>query len=230
MSDDNAQTPVAGWYDDDSGRQRYWDGSAWTEHFADEYRAAQAQAQAKAQVKSGHSTAAQEPGVLWSAVGKPLTGIGAGRYKLTADFLYFEKGALSTRAEQIAAHEIHDVDASQTMSQKARGVGTITLHARRARGDEVVRLEDIPEFRQGVTIINQTALDSRNALRTKEQTQTVNYTGGLPTINAGGGSAVQTPAAGDDLFGQLSKIADLHKAGVLTDDEFTSAKSKLLGS
>lgn len=30
------QTP-AGWYDDGSGRQRYWDGAIWTEHFADTY-------------------------------------------------------------------------------------------------------------------------------------------------------------------------------------------------
>jgi len=27
-------TTPAGWYDDGSGRQRYWDGSQWTEHFA----------------------------------------------------------------------------------------------------------------------------------------------------------------------------------------------------
>ncbi len=27
-------TTPAGWYDDGSGRQRYWDGTQWTEHFA----------------------------------------------------------------------------------------------------------------------------------------------------------------------------------------------------
>ncbi len=27
-------TTPAGWYDDGSGRQRYWDGAQWTEHFA----------------------------------------------------------------------------------------------------------------------------------------------------------------------------------------------------
>jgi hypothetical protein len=25
----------AGWYPQEDGRQRYWDGSVWTEHFAD---------------------------------------------------------------------------------------------------------------------------------------------------------------------------------------------------
>ena len=33
-------TPPAGWYDDGSGRQRYWDGTAWTDHFADTQPAA----------------------------------------------------------------------------------------------------------------------------------------------------------------------------------------------
>ena len=33
--DPNSQqspTTPAGWYPDDSGQQRYWDGNAWTEH------------------------------------------------------------------------------------------------------------------------------------------------------------------------------------------------------
>ena len=36
------------------------------------------------------------------------------------------------------------------------------------------------------------------------------------------------PAAGDDLMAELSKLADLKAAGVLTDEEFTAAKAKLL--
>lgn len=32
----------AGWYDDGSGRQRWWDGTQWTEHFAPEQQAAPA--------------------------------------------------------------------------------------------------------------------------------------------------------------------------------------------
>lgn len=27
--------PAPGWYDDGAGRQRWWDGHAWTEHFAE---------------------------------------------------------------------------------------------------------------------------------------------------------------------------------------------------
>jgi hypothetical protein len=39
----------------------------------------------------------------------------------------------------------------------------------------------------------------------------------------------QAPA-GDDLGAKLKQLGDLHDQGVLTDEEFSSAKSKLLGA
>ncbi|MDR2703393.1 MAG: ABC transporter permease subunit [Cellulomonadaceae bacterium] len=51
-----AATP-AGWYDDGGGRQRYWDGAAWTEFYADQYEGydpAQNAAQAWAANKAAH--------------------------------------------------------------------------------------------------------------------------------------------------------------------------------
>ena len=84
---------------------------------------------------------------------EPLSGIGGGRYRLTKPFLLFEKGTLSTKAQQISTHEIHDVDAKQSMSQKARGVGNITIHAARVGGNEVVVLEDVPDFRDDVRLL-----------------------------------------------------------------------------
>jgi hypothetical protein len=38
------------------------------------------------------------------------------------------------------------------------------------------------------------------------------------------------PAAEPSMMDQLTQLADLHKQGVLSDDEFTAAKAKLLGS
>ena len=36
-------------------------------------------------------------------------------------------------------------------------------------------------------------------------------------------------AAGSDLTSQLQQLAQLHNAGVLSDDEFAAAKAKVLG-
>ena len=30
-----ATQPDAGWYDDGTGKQRWWDGTRWTEHYID---------------------------------------------------------------------------------------------------------------------------------------------------------------------------------------------------
>ncbi|QQU82863.1 SHOCT domain-containing protein [Corynebacterium tuberculostearicum] len=43
-------------------------------------------------------------------------------------------------------------------------------------------------------------------------------------------NSAQSPApAADDGLDKLQKLADLHAAGVLTDEEFASAKAKALG-
>lgn len=93
-----------------------------------------------------------DPDAIWSAVGKPITGIGGGRYKLTEQYLFFERGTLSTKAQQISAHETFDVDAMQTITQKARGVGTVVLDAIRSGGGtrERVELVDVERSAKGL--------------------------------------------------------------------------------
>ena len=205
---------AAGFYDDGAGRQRWWDGQQWTDRYESEQSAAPV-------------GPVVPEGTLWSAVGKPLTGLGAGRYNLTKDLLYFEKGTLSLKAQQIATHEIHDVDASQTITQKARGVGTITLTAIRTNGRETVYLEDVPNFRDGVTKINEAAHAARDAMRVKQQTQHVNYAGAVPSQ---GGVPQQAAAApGVDINSELARLAAFRQDGILDDEEFTAAKRKLLG-
>ncbi len=41
--------------------------------------------------------------------------------------------------------------------------------------------------------------------------------------------AAPAAPAGDDLVGKINQLAQLRDAGVLSDDEFAAAKSKLLG-
>lgn len=167
---------------------------------------------------------AGDSGVIWSAVGKPISRMGAGRYSLTADYLVIEKGMLSTDRQQIRAHEIFDVDGRQTMAQKARGIGTVTLHAKRSNGElESIELVDIPDFRQAVEIINSTAEEARIQLQRRANAQTLRHEGQQQSAN----NTSSSPK--DDLNGELMKLAELKSAGVLTEEEFAAAKRKLLG-
>ncbi len=232
----------AGWYDDGSGRHRWWDGQRWTDNYADQQRDHSGVANHFSNVSSAlvsNVTARHdpslEPGTLWSAIGKPLTGIGVGRYRLTEEYLFFEKGTLSTKSQQIRVHEIFDVDATQSMTQKGRGVGTITLRAQRPSGNERVMIEDIPNFREGVAIINRVSDDARQRVIRRRNTQHFNYTGnpaGMPhqsAVAASAGAAAAAGAPGGGLNEELARLVELRQRGVLDDEEFTAAKRKLLG-
>lgn len=235
--------PPAGWYPDGQGATRWWDGQQWTEETQ-----ASPTSPAAPQQRSGLGAKLADAGrnlvtrtdpstrgdVLWSAVGKPLTQLGAGRYTLTPEYLYFESGTLRTNAQQIRTHEIHDVDAKQSMAQKARGLGTITLWADRSGGREEVKLEDIPNFREGVNAINDAAFKAREGLRVREQTSHVNYQGtpfpqAVPPAAAVPASPAAPSSAASDLNTELERLAGFHQSGILTDEEFTAAKRKLLG-
>lgn len=170
-------------------------------------------------------------GTLWHAVGKPMTGIGAGRYRLDERFLYFEEGALRTNSQQLLVADITDVDIKQSMTQKARGVYTVIVHV----GGQVVKLEDIEDGHLAQRRINDAAYASRIA-RDRHQS-TVRYEGTYaphqPQVHV-----VQTPAAatepaapaagGDDLMEKLTKLAELRTDGLLSENEFIAAKAKLL--
>lgn len=225
------QLPPPGWYPAPhaNNEQRYWDGTQWLEGAPQKQPGA---AQAFASRMTARHDASGDVDTIWSAVGKPLTGLGAGRYKLTDEYLMFEKGTLSTKAQQIRTADIYDVDASQTMAQKARGIGTITLYAQRGMDGEreKVVLEDIPTFREGVSAINAAAFAAREALRVRENTQHVNYAGGAPAFGHPHAATTAAPtSSGVDLNAELAKLADLKAQGVLDDEEFRAAKRQLLG-
>jgi hypothetical protein len=57
--------------------------------------------------------------------------------------------------------------------------------------------------------------------------------GGYPPPQAAPPAApppAAAPAAGPSMIDQLNQLADLHKQGMLTDEEFSAAKAKLIGS
>jgi hypothetical protein len=223
------QTTPAGWFPSE-GKLRYWDGTAWTDQIKDLPAANDAQSAAPA----------RDPDTLWEATGKPMSGMGVGRYRLTSKFLFFEKGGLRTTSQQFPIHELFDVDAAQSLSQKARSVGTLTLHVRRAHGqNEVVRVEDIPNFREGVRAINEAATAAREHHQTRATTQTLRHEGApgyatpatnpIATAPVGAApSAVPGKSQSDEVFDQIERLGKLRDAGYLTAEDFDAKKNELL--
>ena len=64
---------------------------------------------------------------------------------------------------------------------------------------------------------NQAAFDSQAQLAEMQRQQA-----------AAAAPAAPAPVAQDDTMAKLKQLADLHTAGVLSDEEFTAAKAKIL--
>ena len=78
---------------------------------------------------------------IWSAQSQTLASAATGgkavkgRYRLTHEMLYFERGTLRTDAQQVPIVHVLDVDVKQSMTQKARGVGDVICPHPAARRD-----------------------------------------------------------------------------------------------
>jgi hypothetical protein len=237
------RNPPPGWYDNPSGEGnlRYWSGKKWLDQVRDKTAAEADGPSASLVTRPTESNPAQttpstvapgdrSPDVLWEALGKPITGIGAGKYRLTSHYLFFEKGALRTDLQQVPVAALLDVDVRQSMAQKARGVGTVLVHIQRATRIEIVALEDIPNFREGQRAINEAAHAARVKIQSFQNTSTVNYQGSPPTFH--GAAPVQSAppetVAAVDYVSQLEKLGQLRDSGILTDEEFQAKKVEIL--
>ncbi|WP_306840803.1 PH domain-containing protein [Paenarthrobacter nicotinovorans] len=165
--------------------------------------------------------------VLWEGASSQVGGIGGGRYRLTRHYLYFESGVLRTDSQQIPVEQITDIDLAQTMIQKARGVATVRVHLRRPDGSsEVVNMENLTEGRAVQDCINQ-AVRARKTELTREAT-THTYLGG-PSPSVPQAPAPQPEEKKSDIIDQITRLGELHKAGILSQMEFESKKAELLG-
>jgi hypothetical protein len=267
MTETNTQQAAPGWYPIDGGHMRYWDGSAWTEHVRPstleiedgEAAAKSSRFKGAATAVAGHLTASEfdvPDGTLWSAVGKGVGGLTTGRYYLDIHYLHLAKGTLRTDAQQVPIADVVDVDVRQSMTQKARGLYTLTVHVQNGSSRESVTMDDIRNGAEAQRVINATARDSRLALEHRsiqidglrhQATNTVrkeiSYEHVTPAASIPA-QAVAAPVAQvaaeitvdaievgpgpEDLFAQITKLASLRDAGILTDDEFTSKKADIL--
>jgi hypothetical protein len=214
----------AGWHPDphDATQLRYWDGDQWTDH----RHPAPAPTSPSPAPKPilGDTTMP----TLWEGWGKPLSGIGGGRYRLTSHYLYFERGTLRTDSQQVPVSALHDIDVRQTMGQKARGVGTVIVHINRGSHVEVVQLIDVPNFREGQHAINAAATDARRVLQERQNTSTVRYEGVHPAASAATVPLPQAAPEGPGYIEQLEQLAKLRDNGILSDEEFATKKADIL--
>jgi len=155
-----------------------------------------------------------------------LSGIGAGRYRLDANYLYFEKGTLRTDSQQVPIAQVLDVDVKQTMTQKARGVFTLTVQIQRGAGVERVLMEDIPNGREAQRQINEAAHGARNAIQQRQDT--MRYEGNHHPAAAPAPASTAAEAVAPNPIARLKELAALKEAGILTEDEFAAKKADIL--
>jgi hypothetical protein len=184
------------------------------------------------------------------------TGVSKARYRITRDRVWLESGVLGTVSESVPLWSVKDMDVRQAVWQRSNDIGDVVLiledpafatrgtgmfdldgsAAELGRTTGQVVLDNIEGPYAVVDLLSPLVSEARQKKTVERQSQYVHMQpavgwGAPPPMPAP--PAVPSPApaaeAGPDLADQLRKLADLRDAGVLTDDEFTAQKAKLLG-
>lgn len=169
---------------------------------------------------------------LYQTQAKPINPLNALTVTVTPSLLIFERGKLSSSRQQIPMAYVQDVDASQSMTQKARNVGTVVVHVARPTGPERVQLDDLPDFRTLHACINDVSRAARQAEQRARQTHHYSQPVVQPQQPAPQPPPVpqQQPAsAADEVFAQLERLGKLRDAGVVSEEEFQAKKTEMLG-
>ena len=179
--------------------------------------------------------------VLWEGSTSDLTSMAtAGRvasngYRVTEDAIHFASGILSSKEEAVPLWAVRDIDLSQGMSQRARGVGDLTLkldaQAASDYGQRVLVLKAIKDPKQVRSIILTQANEVRTGWMKRQHDRDLEQR--RAGANQFGAYQPATPApqaaGGDDFMTRLTKLGEMKQAGLLSDEEFATAKAKLMG-
>jgi uncharacterized membrane protein YdbT with pleckstrin-like domain len=147
-----------------------------------------------------------------------------GKYRITTDFVYLDTGVLTTTGEQIPMWAIRDCDVKQNLMQKARGVADLRLICEHNdfTGKREFVLQDIQGALEVRDLVNQHSKAARIAHETQQKAQVVNYSGTIPVPQS-------TPAVEDDSLAKLERLGAVLEKGLITQEEFSAQKAKLLG-
>lgn len=170
---------------------------------------------------------------LWEGESKDLTSVATGgrvvkkRYKITREFIFEDAGIIGSKEEQIPLWAVRDVDVKQSILQKTRNVGDVSIRVETNdyTGKKAVVLESIETPKEVRNLINEHSRLARE-LKMRQQ-QSVNYSGHGP---AGPGAiwSGQQGTQKEDPIEKLAKLGALLKDGLISQEEFESQKKKLL--
>jgi hypothetical protein len=193
------------------------------------------QALAEQQAKQA-AAAAADPNTLWvgekKSAGTSAVGVSTTRYRITKDKIYVESGLLSSVSEQVPLWAVLDVDVRQNVLQRSKNIGDVAVMIDSAAypghsGSELL-LDNIEDPFSVRDLLNQHVSEARAKKQVLTQTQYLQHSG--PAFGAPAPAAAAAPAASPvDVADQLRKLAELRDQGILTEEEFTLQKQKLLG-
>jgi hypothetical protein len=198
---------------------------------------------------------ANDPNTLWFGESKnaatSAAGVSKARYRITKDRVWIESGLLGTRTESVPLWAIKDMDVRQAVWQRGNDVGDVVLtledlaygasqdmfnmsgNIEGTTSGQVV-LDNIEGPYAVLDILSPLISEARSKKTIERQSQYLHVNPGM--AGAAFGAPAPAPAAPPpsaepqlDLADQLRKLADLRDAGILTDEEFTAQKAKLLG-
>ena len=152
------------------------------------------------------------------------------RYRLTSEYLYFDAGILSTKAEQIPTWAFRDVDVRQSIKQRAMGVGDVIVKCQHDdyTGRKVVEVEGVKDPKTVRDIMLQIGQKARLTYQQRSQTSYMNVSGGsVPLTNVPQANVVDKA---EDPYERIAKLKQLLDGGAITQDEFEAQKARLLGS
>ena len=124
--------------------------------------------------------------VLWEGESKDLTSVATGgrvvkkRYKITREFIFEDAGIIGSKEEQIPLWAVRDVDVKQSILQKTRNVGDVSIRVETNdyTGKQAIVLESIETPKEVRNLINEHSRLARE-LKMRQQ-QSVNYSGQGP--------------------------------------------------
>ena len=121
-------------------------------------------------------------------------------FVLTSSRVVYRKGVLHRVGREIPIDRVQDVTYHQRILERIVGAGSLVIESAGERGAEP--MPDIRHPDRIQSLINKTLDSARNPLA--------------------------RPPADDGVVGQIERLADLHRRGVLTDKEFDDKKTELL--